>query len=79
MNINVGIAAEDSMSIVDRFNNVSNRYAVSAGDLGEIVMRSASSMKAANNDLDETLAIGTAANTVVQDADVVGRDKCLAA
>lgn len=64
MNINVGIAAEDSMSIVDRFNNVSNRYAVSAGDLGEIVMRSASSMKAANNDLDETLAIGTAANTV---------------
>lgn len=67
-----GIAAEDSMSIVDKFNNVSNNFAVSAGDIGEMVKRSASSMAAANNDLDETIALGTAANTVVQDADVVG-------
>mgnify|MGYP005957340087 CR=1 FL=1 len=42
------------MSIVDKFNNVSNNFAVSAGDIGEMVKRSASSMAAANNDLDET-------------------------
>lgn len=57
---------------MDKFNNVSNNFAVSAGDIGEMVKRSASSMAAANNDLDETIALGTAANTVVQDADVVG-------
>ena len=59
-----GIAASDSMSIVDKFNNVSNNYASSAGDIGEITKRSASAMAAANNDLDETIAIGVAANTV---------------
>ena len=67
-----GIAASDSMSIVDKFNNVSNNYASSAGNIGEIVKRSASAMAAANNDIDETIALGVAANTVVQDADVVG-------
>ena len=49
-----GIAADDSMQIVDKFNNVSNKYAVSAGDIGEMVMRSAASMAAAGNTLDQT-------------------------
>lgn len=34
--------------------------------------RSASSMRAANNTIDETIALITAANTVVQDPDSVG-------
>ena len=67
-----GIASEDSMSIVDKFNEVSNNYAVSAGDIGEMVLRSAASMSAAGNTLDETIALGTVANEVQQDADVVG-------
>lgn len=60
------------MQIVDKFNNVSNKYAVSAGDIGEMVMRSAASMAAAGNTLDQTIALGTAANEVQQDADTVG-------
>lgn len=70
-----GIASEDSMKIVDKFNEVSNKFPSSAGDIGAMVMRSASAMAAANNDLDETIALGVTANTVVQDADVVG-EKC---
>lgn len=63
-----GIAASDSMSIVDKFNNVSNNFASSAGDIGEITKRSAASMAAAGNDLDQTIALGVAANEVQQDA-----------
>lgn len=66
------IAAADSMSIVDKFNNVSNNYASSAGDIGEIVKRSAASMSAAGNTLDQTIALGVAANEVQQDSDTVG-------
>ena len=51
------IAADDSMQIVDKFNNVSNHYASSAGDIGEIIRRSAASMSAAGNTLDQTNAI----------------------
>lgn len=72
------LASNDSMRIVDRFNEVANRFPVSAADIGEMIKRSASSMAAANNDLDETIALGVAANSVVQDADVVGRKTCLA-
>lgn len=62
------IAAEDSMSIVDKYNNVSNKYASSAGDIGEIVKRSAASMAAAGNTIDQTIALGVGANEVQQDA-----------
>lgn len=63
-----GIAAEDSMSIVDKFNNVSNNYASSAGDIGEMVKRSAAAMSAAGNSLEQTIALGVGANEVQQDA-----------
>ena len=61
-----------AMSIVDKFNEVANRYSISSGGIGEALQRSASSMAAANNTLDETIALITAANTVVQDPDAVG-------
>lgn len=66
------IEATDVMDIVDKFNEVANNYASSAGDIGDIVMRSASAMASAGNNLDQTIALGVAANTVVQDADKVG-------
>ena len=59
------VEASDSMSIVDKFNEVSNNFAISSGGIGEALTRSASSMAAANNTLDETIALTTAANTVV--------------
>lgn len=66
------VVASDSISIVDKLNEVSNHYAISSGGLGDALTRSASSMAAANNTLDETIALITAANTVVQDPDSVG-------
>lgn len=67
-----GIEASEAMSIVDKFNEVGNNFAISSGGIGDALTRSASSMAAANNTLDETIALITAANTVVQDPDVVG-------
>lgn len=59
------IDADDALSIVDKFNEVGNNYSISSGGIGEALQRSASSMAAANNTLDETIALITAANTVV--------------
>ena len=61
-----------AMSIVDKMNEVSNNFAISSGGIGDALQRSASSMQAANNSLDETIALITAANSVVQDPDAVG-------
>lgn len=66
------IEADNSISIVDKFNEVGNNFAISSGGIGEAMTRSASSMAAANNTIDETIALITAANTVVQDAPRVG-------
>lgn len=67
-----GIGADEAMSIVDKFNEVGNNYAISSEGVGEALLRSAAAMKAANNTLDETIALATAANTVVQDPEKVG-------
>ena len=70
------INAEDAMSIVDKFNEVGNNYAISSKGVGDALLRSAAAMHSANNTLDETIALATAANTVVQDPEKVG--KCYA-
>ena len=50
-----------------------NKFAITSGGIGEALERSASSLNAANNSMDESIALITAANTVVQDPDRVGR------
>ena len=67
-----GVKTNETMSIVDKFNNVSNNFAISAGGIGDALQRSASSLAAANNTLDQSIALITAANTIVQDPDSVG-------
>lgn len=68
-----GISNSDfAMSIVDKMNEVSNNFAISSGGIGEALQRSASSMAAANNTLDETIAMITAANEVTQNPEKVG-------
>lgn len=62
-----------ALGIVDKFNEVSNNFAISSGGIGEAMQRSASSLMAANNTIDESIALITAANTVVQDPAQVGR------
>lgn len=63
-----------AMSIIDKFNEIGNNFAISSGGIGEALERSASSLMAANNTIDESIALITAANTVVQDPTAVGKD-----
>lgn len=67
-----GIVADDAMSIVDKFNEVGNNFAISSGGIGEAMQRSASALAAANNTIDESIALVVAANNVVQDPTAVG-------
>ena len=64
--------SEFALSIVDKMNEVANNYAISSGGIGQALQRSASSMAAANNTVDETIALITAANEVAQDPEKVG-------
>lgn len=66
------IEAGDSIDIVDKFNEVGNRFAISSEGLGEALKRSASAMAEAGNSLDETIALATGMNAVVQDPEKVG-------
>lgn len=68
-----GISDSDfAMDIVDKFNEVSNNFAISSGGIGEAMQRSASSLRAANNTIDESIAMITAANEVTQNPEKVG-------
>ncbi|MBD8989267.1 MAG: phage tail tape measure protein [Clostridiales bacterium] len=67
-----GIEAANVMTIVDKFNEVGNRFAISSKGVGDALMRSASALAAAGNSLDESIALVTAANNVVQDPEKVG-------
>lgn len=66
------IETADAMSIVDKFNEVGNKYAISSAGIGEAMQRSAAAMASANNTIEETIALITAANTVVQNPESVG-------
>lgn len=59
-------------NIVDVINQVANTEPVSANDIGAILQRSSAAMSAANNTFEETVALGTAMNSVVQNAEVTG-------
>ena len=68
-----GIEANNTMSIVDKFNEVGNNFAITTKGIGDALQVSASAMAAAGNSLDETIALTTAANTVVQNPNTVGK------
>lgn len=70
------IEAKDTIKIVDTLNNVSNNFSVTTSGLGDALVRSASSMRAANNTFEETVALITAANKITQDPKVVGKKRC---
>ena len=67
------IEAKDSISIVDKFNEVGNNFAISSGGIGEALKRSASALASANNDISESIALITTANTIAQDPTTVGQ------
>ena len=66
------VQVNESMGIVDLFNEVSNNFAISSGGIGEAMQRSASALQAAGNTMEESVALITAANSVVQDPMKVG-------
>lgn len=67
-----GVSAENAMEIVDKFNEVGNNFAISSQGIGIALQKSASSMATANNNLEETIALITAMNSVVQNPEIVG-------
>lgn len=67
-----GIEASDAMGIVDRFNEVGNNFAISSTGIGEALQRSASALYESGNTIDESIALITAANSVVQNPETVG-------
>jgi TP901 family phage tail tape measure protein len=67
-----GVEANNTMSIVDKFNEVGNNFAITTKGIGDALQVSASAMAEAGNTLDETIALTTAANTIVQNPNTVG-------
>lgn len=67
-----GLSAEDTGRIVDSFNEVGNRFAVSAKQLGEGLTNSASTLAMSGNSMDESIAMLTAMTEVTQDASSAG-------
>ena len=67
------ISASDALDgVASKVNAVGNAFSANNGAIAEILKRSSASMAAANNSLDQTIALGTAAQEVVQNAEVVG-------
>jgi hypothetical protein len=62
--------------IASKINAVGNSQAVSNKDIVEFLTRSSSAMKEANNTLEETVALGTAATEITRDAASVGKWRC---
>lgn len=65
------VDAEDAIRVVDRMNDVGNKFAISSKGIGDGLQRAASSLVAAGNDIDESIALITAGNTVLQDPESV--------
>ena len=68
--------ADEASKVVDVVNEVANTEPIDTAGIFDGLTRSASSMKAANNTFEETVALITAANSVVQDPDSVGKLPC---
>lgn len=67
-----GVEASSAMTIVDKFNEVGNNYAISSSGLGEALQRSASALAAAGNTLEESIGLAVGMNSVLQNPDKVG-------
>ncbi len=67
-----GYAAEDSMHVVDVLNEIGNNFAVSSDGIATALQDSASSLMAAGNSLEQSVAMIAAANKVLQDPNSVG-------
>lgn len=66
------IEAEDSLRIVDTFNILGNKFALTSADVGTGLKQSASALSVANNSFEESAAMITAITEITQDASSAG-------
>ena len=66
------LEASDATMVIDEFNEVGNRFAISSTGIGEALVRSASALQGAGNSLEESIGLITAANAIVQNPESVG-------
>ena len=66
------IAAEKSMEVIDVLNEVGNSFAISSSGIGEGLRRSSSALAAGNNTFEQSVAMITAMNEVLQDPALAG-------
>lgn len=59
--------ASESGDILDKINEVANNYAVTGGDLAGALQRVSATLAAQNNTIDESIALFTAGNEILQD------------
>ena len=64
--------ADEAEKIIDVFNNVSNNEPIDSGGIGEALQRSAASFNAANTSLQESVALISTTNSVIQNPEKVG-------
>ena len=64
--------SEEALTIVDKFNEVANNFAIDTSGIGQALERSSASLHAANTSLSESIALVTTANAVVQNPESVG-------
>ena len=64
--------ASEAESIVDKFNEVANHFAIGSDGIGEALQRSAASFNASHTDLSKSIALITGTNTTLQDPEKVG-------
>lgn len=68
-----GIAVDDvERKILDNVNRIGNTFATTNAEIGEMLTRSSAAMKAANNSLEETIALESAAVEVTRNAETTG-------
>ena len=61
------LEASDAMGVVDVFNNISNKYAVTSRDMGLAMADAGAALFTSGNSLEESIALWTAMNEVIQD------------
>ena len=58
--------------ILDKLNNIGNNFSISTEGLATALQNSAATLRTAGNDIDESIALITAGNQIVQDPNKVG-------
>ena len=62
-----GVSVDDSSRIINVFNEIGNKFAVTSGDAGAAMQDAGAALSTANNSLEKSVAMWTAMNEIMQD------------